>query len=338
MLTILDHLPAGLLDACAADLGGVLSGPTLIHLPGAQRRPLFISTLLHGNETTGWEALRELLGRYQGRCLPRPLSIFIGNVQAAKEHLRHLDEQPDFNRIWSLGQGLERAMALRVLDDVRMLRPVACLDIHNTSGNNPMYACVHRLDDDSLKLARAFSSMSVYVTQPESLLGVACSKLAPALTLECGKPGRRDVELRVSDFLENCLALETPAELAAGGVDSQLLRPVATVRVPEEISFSFEDQQPSADVDLCFRADLDGHNFSTLPHGTAIARIRAGSGAHLQVLDAEGKDVSARYFRTENGALVTVSDLIPTLLTHNSRIIRQDCLCYLMEPMAGVLE
>lgn len=224
-------------------------------------------------------------------------------------------------------------MARRVLDDVRDLRPLACLDIHNTSGNNPLYACVHRLDDRSLNLARAFSPTSVYVTHPPGLLGIACSTLAPALTLECGKPGHRDVNLRVSRFLSDCLQLETLAEPAASHPDTRLLRPLATVRVPEEFSFSFDDQPHSAAVDLCFRSDLDGYNFSTLPEGTAVARIRPGSGAHLQVLDAQGEDLSARYFRTENSALVTASDLIPTLLTQNSRIIRQDCLCYLMEAM-----
>ena len=334
MLQILDHLPAGLLAAPAADLAGILAGPTLLQLPGQAQRPLFVSTLLHGNETSGWEALRQLLSEFQGRLLPRPLSIFIGNVRAARDQLRHLDGQPDFNRIWAPGEGPERDMASRVLAEIRALDPVACLDIHNTSGENPVYACVHRLDDGSLQLARSFSPTSVFVTHPDSLLAVACSAIAPALTLECGKPGRRDVIRRVATFLKGCLAAGGPAEQSTAVPDQQLLRPVATVRVPAGITFSFADQGNHHEVDLCFRADLDGHNFSTLPDGTEIARIRPGSGAHLQVLDDQGVDVSGNYFRCENGSLVTVADLMPSLLTHNARIIRQDCLCYLMESMA----
>ena len=34
MLTILDHIPTGLLEAHARDLHTILPGPTLIHLEG----------------------------------------------------------------------------------------------------------------------------------------------------------------------------------------------------------------------------------------------------------------------------------------------------------------
>ncbi len=153
MLQILESLPENLLSTPPEGLADVLGGPTLLHLPGtdsgAGRGALFVSTLLHGNETTGWDALRQLLLEFEDGVPPRPLTIFIANVQAAKARLRHLDGQPDFNRIWDYGPGRERDMARRVLHEIKILQPIACLDIHNTSGNNPMYACVHRLDDDS---------------------------------------------------------------------------------------------------------------------------------------------------------------------------------------------
>ena len=68
-----------------------------------------------GNEGTGWEALRALLRDYQGRELPRALTIFIGNVSAAKAGLRRLEGQPDYNRIWEPGDTPEHAMAAEVL-------------------------------------------------------------------------------------------------------------------------------------------------------------------------------------------------------------------------------
>ena len=57
MLTVLEKLPENLLNKEAHELVNVLAGPTLIHLPGENIQPLFISVLLHGNETTGWEAV-----------------------------------------------------------------------------------------------------------------------------------------------------------------------------------------------------------------------------------------------------------------------------------------
>ena len=100
MLHETDTLPNGLLEANATELKQLLGSPTLIHLPGEKPEPLFICTLLHGNETTGFYAIQRLLKQYQNKPLPRAVSIFIGNVDAAAVAQRRLDQQPDYNRIW----------------------------------------------------------------------------------------------------------------------------------------------------------------------------------------------------------------------------------------------
>ncbi len=77
MLQEPDQLPAGLLATDSRDLAGALGGPTLIYLPGGRQSPLFVSVLLHGNETVGWDAVRALLSeriaRFGEPRLPRSL-------------------------------------------------------------------------------------------------------------------------------------------------------------------------------------------------------------------------------------------------------------------------
>jgi succinylglutamate desuccinylase len=329
MLRILDQLPTGLLDLDAARLADALGGPTLIRIDGERRPALFVSTLLHGNETTGWDAVRALLQARAGQRLPRAMLLFIGNVHAARAGLRRLDGQPDFNRIWNGAPGPEGELAARLLALVERDRPFASIDLHNTSGENPLYACVHRLDDASLALGRVFSEKLVVVTHPDGLLSKALSRLAPSVTLECGKPGREAVTTHVSEFLGDVMVLETLDAMHphAAGRPAELLRPVATVKVPEHLSFSFDD--PAADLRLA--AGLDAHNFATMPCGTPIAWVRPGCDARLQALDDSGADVTDRYFRRDQAAVVTAAPVIPSLFTLNERIIRQDCLCYLME-------
>ena len=58
MLRIFDQPPAELWACSADELADKLGGPSLIRLPGRVPQPLFVSTLLHGNETTGWDAVR----------------------------------------------------------------------------------------------------------------------------------------------------------------------------------------------------------------------------------------------------------------------------------------
>ena len=72
----------------------------MLHWQGAGPT-LFVSVLLHGNEDAGLKALQRLLRKYRGRPLPRAMSVFVGNVHAAAAGVRHLPEQPDFNRIWA---------------------------------------------------------------------------------------------------------------------------------------------------------------------------------------------------------------------------------------------
>ena len=121
MLTVLDHIPDGFLDASAGGLHQVLPGPTLMHLQGRKPEPLFVSVLLHGNEYTGLKAIQNVIGRYVATGLPRSVSIFVGNVQAAAMGQRRLDGQPDYNRIWP---GVDPASELAATAESRMMAQV----------------------------------------------------------------------------------------------------------------------------------------------------------------------------------------------------------------------
>jgi hypothetical protein len=56
----------------------------------------------------------------------------------------------------------------------------------------------------------------------------------------------------------------------------------------------------------------------------------------VQALDEEGNDVAGRYFLNDGEALLIRSAVMPSMLTLNARVIRQDCLCYLMERLPPV--
>ena len=136
----LQSVPPGLLEAEPEELQGLLGGPALLHLnagpDGSPALPgtLFVSVLLHGNETSGWYAVRRLL-----RDLPVPardLLIFIGNVEAAASGVRTLPGQQDFNRMWREPQGI----AGEVLRYAGALPLLAVVDLHNNTGRNPHYS------------------------------------------------------------------------------------------------------------------------------------------------------------------------------------------------------
>lgn len=330
MLTQYETLPAGLLDLPAARLHEILPGPALVHLPGRRSPPLFVSVLLHGNEDTGWLAAQAVLRKYADTELPRALSLFIGNVEAARAGLRRLDGQPDYNRVWPGGEAAhpaESAMMQQVVDAMRARGVFASLDIHNNTGLNPHYACVNRLEPHFLHLAVLFSRIVVHFVQPRGVQSAAFAELCPAVTVECGKPGTPGSVAHAADFLEACLHLsEFPAHRVAAH-DIDLFHTVATVKVPESVRFGFG----TAEADIDFVPEIDYFNFRELGSGDLLGRVNAVAPARLVALDERGEDIGARMFDYRDGRITLKKTLMPAMLTRDERVIRQDCLCYLME-------
>lgn len=330
MLNVLESPPEHLLDAEPAELRRLLGGPTLLHLPGRRPEPLFLSVLLHGNEDTGYFAVRELLRRYRARGLPRSLSVFFGNVAAAELGLRRLDGQPDYNRVWpgaGPGDTPEHRMMAVILDDLERRHPFASLDIHNNTGVNPHYACVNRVDHRYLHLATLFSRTVVYFTRPRGVQSLALSRLCPAVTVECGQPGQVHGVEHAREYIDACLHLtEIPVHPVAPH-DIDLFHTVAIVKVPDGMPFGFDEGVDG----LRLAPDLDRLNFRELAADTRLGWVTRGGGLPLQAWDELGSDVAGRYFGVEDGELRTRRPVMPSMFTRDERIIRQDCLGYLME-------
>jgi succinylglutamate desuccinylase len=334
MLRELDSLPDGLLETDSRRLAERLGVPTLIHLPGARGPALFVSVLLHGNETVGWEAvralLRERLERFGELRLPRALSLFIGNVSAAAGGVRRLPGQPDYNRVWPGSEDpetLEHRLMRQVVDIMARRGIFASLDLHNNTGLNPHYACVNRLDARFLHLATLFGRTVVYFIRPTGVQSMAMAELAPAVTLECGKVGEQAGIDHAREFVEAVLHLSTIPDHPLPAREIDLFHTVAQIKIPETVSFSFDPR----DVDLWLDPELERMNFRELPAGTSFARVCAGVKARLDVIDEFGRDVSARYFRLDGTEWRLRRCLMPSMLTRDETVIRQDCLGYLME-------
>lgn len=330
MLKIIENLPPELLDVAVEGLPGLLDGPTLIHLPGREPAPLFVSVLLHGNESTGFYAVQALLRDYRSRELPRALSLFIGNVAAAGEGRRYLDSQPDYNRAWpgtEYGDLPEVRMMQQLVDIMTARQAFASVDLHNNTGINPHYACINRVDNRFLHLAALFSRTVVYFIRPLGVQSMAMSGVCPAVTIECGKPGQKYGTEHAREYIDACLHLHELPEHPVASHDVDLFHTVAIVKIPPEVSFGFGN----VDVDLRLVEGLDHLNFRELPAETVLGWRGSGAEPRLSVHDDNGMEVFEHYFRFNGEALLTVRPLMPSMFTLDETIIRQDCLGYLME-------
>ena len=328
-LTILDTLPDGFLDCGAPDLHRILPGPTVIELPGRREPPLFVSVLLHGNEISGLEAIQHVLRSHAGKELPRSLILLVGNVSAAREGLRRMDGQPDYNRVWpgtpDHADTPEANAMAQVHELILKRKPFAAVDLHNNTGLNPHYSVVCSLDPRTLQLATLFSRIAVWFrgmpgTQTASLAG-----RVPAIAAECGQPGVPANAEAAAQLVDAVLHLSEFADHPVRHEDIDLYHTMAIARVRPDVSMSFGD----AEAELCLDPALDHMNFRELEAGA-----RFGTTSHkapLNVVDEAGNDVSEAFFSSENDELRLLRDAMPAMLTCDERIVRQDCLCYLME-------
>lgn len=329
MINEIDHYPDALLTCEPNQLHQLLGKPTLIHLAGEKTDPLFICTLLHGNETTGIYALQQLLKKYKKGTLPRSVSIFIGNVEAAAQGQRRLDRQADFNRIWpgTHEHFLAEAHAMRqITENMRERRPFASIDIHNNTGRNPHYGCINKLDHRYLALAGLFSNTVVYFITPKGVQSAAFAELCPAVTLECGQPGEASGVAHALRYLDTCLNLDDLPPQAPEHIN--LYHTVARVTVPDGYSFGFAD-----DATINLLPEIEMYNFRDLEPGTAVAQVEPGSSAFLEAWGEDDREVGRDFFEYRDDKIVFRKHVMPSMLTVDTKIIRQDCLCYLMEQL-----
>lgn len=327
MLNETSTLPDGLLDAKADELLSVIGAPTLIHLEGEIKKPLFVSTLLHGDETTGFYAVQQLLKEYQNNPLPRSLSIFIGNVEAAALEQRRLDSQPDYNRTWPgthYSNSPETDMMKIICNIMRKRKPFASIDIHNNTGYNPHYACVNILNPHCLQLAGIFGSTVVYFTSPKGVQSSAFSDFCPAIVLECGQSGQSDGVAHSLNLLKAVINLKTMPEGQPEHIN--LHHTVARVTVPERFTLGTDNA-----ADICLDPELENRNFHQLAAGSLFATVNSDNEARLVVSNESNEDVADEFFEVVENNLLLKKDIIISMYTTNERAIRQDCLCYLME-------
>lgn len=336
-----DVLPSGFLEVEFCDIRNVCPKPSLIRLRGKRSPALFISILLHGNEDAGLLALQDFFRAVAPDDLERDLTIFVGNVEACEAGVRFQDGKVDFNRAWpgsDLPLSKTHDMLAKVVEQVVDEGVFASIDIHNNTGRNPEYGCICSLDQQHVNLASLFSEKIVYFTRPKGVQTQAFLRHCPAVTLECGQIGSLKGAKAASLFLQKCMQTESFEGLMVGidaaqdasGNDlasvAEVYRTVARIRLQGNCSVGFESGN-----DIVFREDLDLLNFRMLPAGEPIGRLNSQLGKCLIVKDQSGNDVTSDFLQCNESQVSFGKAVMPSMLTKNLTVMRQDCVGYLME-------
>jgi hypothetical protein len=327
-----DGLDDALLDTDEHSLLQALGRPTLIRIPGeGTQPPRALSVLLHGDESTGLQAIHRVL--QHRRRYPFDLYVMIGNVQAALAPpgfaSRYLDDQEDFNRIWGFDDPTtpQRVAADAILAELRAAGPESVIDIHNNTGDNPFYAILTRVEPRALSLATLFTTTILRWDLQAATMMEALNDVATTAAVECGLPGRPESLAFAIDGIRRYLAappLDEPARVA----DHDLLGGLVKVTVDPDARFRFGGELDD-EHDLVLRPDADVHNFVEVPPGHVLGAIHPGAALPLRAVDARGRDVTADHLVARDGEVALRRTSVPVMMTRTVAATRKDCLFYL---------
>ena len=321
-LTTRQVLPEGLLDCPAAGLLDALGGPTLFDLSRGLPDPLFVTVLQHGNETSGWDAVRAFL---HGGSTP-PMLLYVANVAAASAGRRTLPGQRDFNRAWNGGDTPEARLARQVTDAARQARPRLAVDIHNNTGANPHYSVLTDLGPRCLGAAAAFSRLALLAQHRDGIQTERFAKFCPAITIEAGIVSDPASAARAADYLTRAVRWRAAPEATFS--DLTVYRNQVRIVIEET------DADFASPARLLLREDLEQYNFACLEAGNLFAR-RDGSatGTGLRAVDVTGADLTDFYFEICDAEVRLRQPVYLSMYTRDIDIARQDCLCYFMSPL-----
>ena len=309
-----------------------LRKPALICIPGTDPQPRvrFVSTLLHGNEDSGFRAVLNMLRN--GDHFPFDLWVFIGNVRAAHQEgwfaHRYLDGQEDFNRTWGLNAPTTRMR--RCSDEVfavlRELDLEAAVDIHNNTGLNPYYAITPDPTEEALRLGAAMADTILRWPLRAHTLMEVLSPICPAVSVECGLPAVEENHAYAAAALRRFLRIPSFDDSMPG--PHRVFEMQHRIVVRPEVKFAFGGVL-TEDLDMVLHPGLDTHNFGMLLAGTELGLVPPGAAMPLLCTDMRGRETTERFFEIIGGSLIVTEDVTPVMLTTTVQQTRRDCFFYI---------
>lgn len=304
-----------ILDLPAKELHRYIDGPTFFDLRTHGRQPFFVSVLLHGNETSGWEGLRQFRKDYPNSSM----LVFVGNVHAAAMGMRHLPHEQDFNRVWN-----QPPWVYEIDELVLKTHPWCAVDIHNNSSPNPHYCVLTDLRDRTLALAKMFSNKVIFTNHTENILARNLAYQCPAVTVETGTVDDPLSSKRAYQLMLKLSQLDGfPVENLPPRVDDfeayETLGIVRATKATNDLN----------DYPL-FNPILEKHSFKTLKAGTRFVDHLSSPWEISVENPATDQILTDQFFDIQDSEVFLAQDVVLSMFTADPVLASQDCICYFL--------
>ncbi len=316
----LRDFPEGFFEADPKAILKSLDNFSFIDSNNGSDKYLMISCLLHGDEPSGFHAaLKKLSELQKGFSYGFNLLFFFGNVEAAREsnfEKRFLDHQEDFNRIWATDKAKD------ALNYIFSKNIAANIDLHNTSGDNPMYCIAYSNDNKTVELANVISPILIFSEINTGTMDLILSRKFPSIVVECGQGSKEGSNKNAERCLDSFLDYFEGKEVVIYE-EPTVITDYKKVFVKPDVDFGFNGNS------FTIRKDIEALNFNVLPQNGHVGGF-SGEDMPLSVI-SNGKDTASKYFDVVGGKVVAKKDLLVSMATSKVDNIKKDCLFYISE-------
>jgi len=309
---------------------GQMANPTVFWFPGKDpSRTRAVSTLLHGNESSGVRALHRWI-----RESHKPevnLLCFVVAVKAAlmEPHFsnRCVTGWRDVNRCFQPPfLGPDGAVADGLLSELRRIKPEALIDVHNTSGRSPAYGVTTALGPRQEFLTSLFSDHLIVTDLRLGTLMEATEMEWPTVTIECGGANNHlSHEVAYQGLVRYASAQTLDTQPRGVTVAHHPLR--VEIRQGFTIAYGLE---PVPGADITLHTEVDLYNFGILSSQDRLGWLGKKGLEALLTKDAQGRDLSTEIFATQNGDLRLTQPSRIMMATTRPDIAESDCLFYVL--------
>ena len=311
-----------------------LKGLTVFDIKGAdQTRTRVVTTLIHGNEPSGFIACHQWL-----KSKKKPATnvrIIICNPEAAQTRPifsnRYLAHSEDLNRFFDDSQSeesyrqhqgvIERAKQIKQC--INAVQPEAILDLHNTSGKSAAFGVSVHESEKVLDLVSFFSAKLIYTGLR---VGAVMEQdfNAPIVTIECGGANESESHEVAVQGLEQYFSKPDIFDHHAGRV-TIYAHPIR-VELQQDASVGFSHHcLPTTHI--TFRADIEELNHQQTTKGEFLGWCNSNK-IPLSAIDENGVDRIDELLELRGNSLFAKCDMQLFMVTTVLEIATNDCLFY----------
>ncbi len=308
----------------------ILHRPTVLWLPGQDpTRTRAISTLLHGNESSGVRAIHRWI-REKHRSSVN-LLCFIGNVKAALTEplfsYRSVPGGQDWNRcFFPPYEKPESKVAEAFLDLLHEVRPESLIDLHNTSGRSPTYGVTTVNGPDQEALTGYFSEQLIVTDLRLGTLMEATEKAWPTVTIEAG--GCQDPLAHETAFRGLMQYAQTKTFQTSTNRVHVTHHPIR-VELQKGATLAYNDRAVD-DTDLTLPVDVDQYNFKIVSSQDILGWVGNKGLEVLLAKNALGQNLHEEIFSLREGELRVKQSSRLMMATTRWDIAQSDCLFYIL--------